>query len=108
MGDKSSLPKFGANGSVLNSDTMTDELRQTYEDGENGFGWRGASKPKTWPISAIWMICLGSALAGYALGKYPDPGSIWWFLGLVALANVIVWLGQLWRHHWEKRQKKRV
>ncbi|NQY40391.1 MAG: hypothetical protein HRT80_09865 [Henriciella sp.] len=108
MGDTSSLPEFGENGSVLNSDTMTDELRQKYDEGENGFGWRGRSTPKVWPLSAIWMICFGYALAGYAIGKAPSLNSIWWFLGLALLAQMIVWLGQIWRRHWEKRQKKRA
>ena len=108
MGDTSSFPEFGANGSVLNSDTMTDELRQKYEKGDNGFGRRAASTPKTWPLSAIWMICLGSALAGYAIATYPTERSSWWFFGLVVSANVMMALGQLWRHHWEKRQKKRA
>ena len=108
MGDTPSLPEFGANGSVLNSDTMTEELRQKYEEGENGFGGRGARTPKVWPLSAIWMICLGSAVAGYAFAKLQADESSLWILTLVIIANVMMAISQLWRHHWEKRQKKRA
>ena len=87
---------------------MTDELRQKYDEGENGFGWRGASAPKIWPVSAIWMICFGSALAGYGFAKLQADEPSVWILSLVIIANVMMAIGQLWRHQWEKRQKKRA
>jgi len=108
MGDTSSLPEFGANGSVLNSDTMTDELRQKYEEGENGFGFRDMRTLKVWPQYAIFMMCFGSALAGYAFAKLPSNGSAWWILNLAGFACTVLLIGRLWRHHWEKRQKKRA
>ena len=77
MDEASSIPNFGSNGSVLNSDTMTDALRQKYEEGENGFGFRDMRTQKVWPRYAIFMMCFGSALAGYAFAKVPSNGTAW-------------------------------
>lgn len=98
-------PEFGPNGSVLNSSSMTENMRREYEYYEWKSEFRNLHKPKTWPSSAIFLLLVSGALLGAALTQY--------FSDEVSSSTAILLIGSLalsaiaraWRHVWEKRLK---
>ncbi|MEO0550486.1 MAG: hypothetical protein AAFZ91_11250 [Pseudomonadota bacterium] len=100
MGKNSFNPEFGQNGAVLNSDTMSDGLREKYEASFRK-QIKGEARPRVWPQSAIAMLALGAFLIGMAFATGDTLFSITSLpgFGLIVAAHV-------WRSYWGKHVKR--
>lgn len=100
MLSQQNTPEFGQNGAVLNSGTMTRDLRQDYEN--RALKDRLKVTPRVWPHSAILLIVAGAFLFGmhYAMRHADGNTAEAFWLGIIGMG--LVFSGFAWRYCWNR------
>ena len=100
-----SPPEFGSNGAVLNTGTMSGDIKARYERAthENAAGLH----PQTWPVPALALMIAGAFTTGIAFGMdrfehQQDPVGIIPILGVAAMFTA-----QVWQFIWNKKRSNR-